>query len=269
MTRSQRMKNCRDGMSLLEVILAIAILGGALAIIGELIRIGSRNAASARDLSTAQLHCESKLAEVAAGVEPLEGGGGPLDETGEWTYSVVSEPVDDLGLIGVTVTVQQDPAQIARPLSFTLTRWIIDPAVIEAAKLADEEAAAARAQATAEVQTEDTPGQNNTGNTGDSGSGQGGTGGTGGQNGGQTGGGQGGNNGPGAGGGDRGGRGGGGDRGGKGGGDRGGKGGGDRGGKGGGDRGGSDRGGGKGGGGPPPGGLGPGGPPGGGGGKRG
>ena len=188
MMRATGMKSRRTGMSLLEVILAIAILGGALAIIGELIRIGSRNAASARDLSTAQLHCESKLNEVAAGIEPLEGGGGPLDETGEWVYSVVSEPVDDLGLIGVTVTVSQDPAQIAKPLTFTLTRWIIDPAVIEAAKLADEEAAAARAQATAQVQTEETPGQNNTGNTGDPGSGQGGTGGTGGQNGGQTGG---------------------------------------------------------------------------------
>jgi hypothetical protein len=56
-------------LSLLEVILAIAILGGSLAVIGQLINIGARNAISARDLTTAQLYCESKLAEVSAGIE--------------------------------------------------------------------------------------------------------------------------------------------------------------------------------------------------------
>ena len=39
----------RHGLSLLEVILAIAILGGSLATIGQLIRIGARNAAEERD----------------------------------------------------------------------------------------------------------------------------------------------------------------------------------------------------------------------------
>ncbi|MBW8884274.1 MAG: prepilin-type N-terminal cleavage/methylation domain-containing protein, partial [Planctomycetia bacterium] len=49
------------GLSLMEVILAIAILGGALAMIGQLIRIGSRSAAEARDLTMSQLYAESEM----------------------------------------------------------------------------------------------------------------------------------------------------------------------------------------------------------------
>jgi prepilin-type N-terminal cleavage/methylation domain-containing protein len=56
------------GLSLLEVILAIAILGGCIAVIGELVRLGARQAEEARELTTAQLLCESKLEEIAAGV---------------------------------------------------------------------------------------------------------------------------------------------------------------------------------------------------------
>src|SRR3954462_5407230 len=41
----------RRGLTLLEVLLSIAIFGGALVAIGELIRIGSQCAATARDLT--------------------------------------------------------------------------------------------------------------------------------------------------------------------------------------------------------------------------
>ena len=121
----------RRGISLLEVILAIAILGGSLAVLGELIRIGTLGAASARDLSTAQILCETKLAEVSAGIvmpDPIDSA--PADETGEWLYSVASEQIDQQGLLAVTVTVHQSPDVIARPVSFTLVRWIVDPAAI-------------------------------------------------------------------------------------------------------------------------------------------
>ena len=53
----------RRGLSLLEVMLAIAILGGSIAVIGELIRVGTISAAKTRDLTTAQILCESTLAE--------------------------------------------------------------------------------------------------------------------------------------------------------------------------------------------------------------
>ena len=62
----------RRGLSLLEVILAIAILGGALATIGQLIRVGARNAAEARDLTMAQLYAESEMNGIAAGWYPMD-----------------------------------------------------------------------------------------------------------------------------------------------------------------------------------------------------
>jgi general secretion pathway protein I len=60
------------GFSLLEVILALAILTGAVAVLGEIVRLGIRNAQVARDTTQAQLLCESKLAEITAGIIPSD-----------------------------------------------------------------------------------------------------------------------------------------------------------------------------------------------------
>jgi hypothetical protein len=118
-------------LSLLEVILSIAILGGSLAIIGELIRIGARNAAIARDLTTAQLYCESKMSEAAAGVIDLENlETDTLDEEGEWMCVITTEALDQQQLIAVNVTVGQNPDLFARPVSFSMTRWVIDPSYV-------------------------------------------------------------------------------------------------------------------------------------------
>jgi prepilin-type N-terminal cleavage/methylation domain-containing protein len=128
------------GLTLLEVILAIAILGGALAVIGELIRIGSRAAASARDLTTAQLYAETKLNSLAAGIEePTAISAAPLDDSGEWIYFVEPQEADEAGMIAVRVTVMQSPDQVAQPVTFSLSRWILDPAVVEAAAALEAE----------------------------------------------------------------------------------------------------------------------------------
>jgi type II secretory pathway pseudopilin PulG len=130
----------RPGLTLLEVILSIAILGGALAVIGELIRIGSRSAANARDLTTAQLYCESKLNSLAAGIdEPTSISAAPLDDSGEWIYFIEPQDADEAGMIAVRVTVMQSPDQVAQPVSFSLSRWILDPAVVEAAAALEAE----------------------------------------------------------------------------------------------------------------------------------
>lgn len=140
-TRSR--KTTRRGLSLLEVILAIAILGGCVAVLGELIRIGSRQAEEARELTTAQLLCESKLNEIASGILPPEAVSGAICETNpNWSYSVEVSPLDATDLIAVAVTVQQTQTTRLQPLSFSLVRWMIDP-------LAEQEAAEAEAAAAA------------------------------------------------------------------------------------------------------------------------
>ncbi len=144
----------RLAFSLLEVILAIAILGGAMAVLGELVRVGTRSAQAARVLSSAQLVCDSLMAEIAAGISPAEPSDGILDNYDpqyQWQYQVEVESVDEQGLLAIRITVQEAVDPSSRPAQFSLTRWMIDPEVeAEQQALADElEAAAAEASASA------------------------------------------------------------------------------------------------------------------------
>src|SRR5687767_7391349 len=63
-SRSSRRPASRAAFSLLEVILALTILVGAIVVLGELVRLGTMTAAGARDLTQAQLLCESKMSEI-------------------------------------------------------------------------------------------------------------------------------------------------------------------------------------------------------------
>ncbi len=134
----------RHGLSLLEVMLALAILGGAIAVIGELMRFGMHNAESARDLSIAQVFCETKINEIAAGLLPPQPiTNTPIEEIasleadGLWLYSVEVQQIDQQGLIAVKVTVTQDPNLKMRPVDFSLVRWMIDPTQVAIQSIGD------------------------------------------------------------------------------------------------------------------------------------
>jgi len=149
----------RRGFSLLEVILALAILAGALAVLGEAIRLGMTNAQTARDLTQAQLLAESKLAEIAAGLtpsDPVQGvrfdcvvGDGEIG----WFYSISRETMGEEGLLLVCVSVTQDLPVEKRPVQFSLYRWIPDPAAVAAMEEAAAQAAAEAEAASAETST--------------------------------------------------------------------------------------------------------------------
>jgi type II secretion system protein I len=123
----------RRAFSLFEVILALAILAGAVAVLSQLTRSGLENARLARDLTLAQLYCESKMAEIAAGLAPAESQQGvPFEDadgpaTLDWTYTVEVNPAVQTGLLEVRVTVSQDPAVQSQPVEYTLVRWMPDP----------------------------------------------------------------------------------------------------------------------------------------------
>lgn len=124
----------RAGFSLLEVIIAAAILLGSLVVLGQLATVGRMHIHDADDLTTAQLLSQSKLNEILAGVELLRSvEDQALVEAPGWVYSVEVEPLDRLGLASLRVTVSQDRSELdeddeARPAKrFTLTRWIRDP----------------------------------------------------------------------------------------------------------------------------------------------
>ena len=118
----------RRGLSLLEVILALTILALALTVLGDLVSLGTRSAASARDLTRAQLLCESKLAELTSGVVAIA----PLQQVElemdpDWLYTVDVQPVASSGLVALTITVEQHVESRRHAAMYSLTRWIPDP----------------------------------------------------------------------------------------------------------------------------------------------
>ena len=125
----------RGGFSLLEVILALAILAGSMAVLGELARLGLQNAQIARDTAQAQLLCESKLAEITAGITPMQAVSDaefeePVgDGTMKWLFSIDVQQTNCQGMSAVRVTVVQDLPEKKRPVDFSLVRWMLDPEV--------------------------------------------------------------------------------------------------------------------------------------------
>lgn len=120
------------GFSLLEVVLALGILAGAMVVLGELARQGLQHARSTRDLAQAELICESKMAEIAAGlVAPETVAESPVEAdpstNQKWLYSIDVIPVGEEGLLSVCVTVTDNTAGDAPTQKVSLTRWMVDP----------------------------------------------------------------------------------------------------------------------------------------------
>ncbi len=131
-TKTKRRR--RYGLSLLEVMLAIAILGGSVAVLGELIRVGALGASTARDEAKAQLLCASKMAEISTGLLPPEPLGPiPFELEDQWTYTIAVLPIDEQELLAVNVYVEQiaEPDFAGRVASYQLTRWIAQPEISE------------------------------------------------------------------------------------------------------------------------------------------
>lgn len=137
--RKRKLYDARSGLSLLEVILAIAILGGAMVVLGQLINLGHTSAIDARDLSEAQILCDTKISEVTAGIIPNSSvSGTDITEAPGWQYQLTVDKASIEGLLIVDCTVSQDPAQFSVPVSYRLVRWIPDPDYEEELKAMQE-----------------------------------------------------------------------------------------------------------------------------------
>ena len=115
----------RRGMSLMEVLLALAIFLGSLAVLGELVRLGTRNAIQARERAEAERLCATKLTELATGMEEaVPVAERPLDESGDWLYSVEREATTVPELFSLRVTVRQNLPEEKRPVDLGLVQWV-------------------------------------------------------------------------------------------------------------------------------------------------
>jgi uncharacterized membrane protein YgcG len=137
---------------LLEVILCLAILAGALPALGQLIRMGMSSARQAEDMTQATIAAEGLMAEVVCGARPPDAVTlTPLDTVTDdngnpmFVYSIFVDSSEQVGMLNVEVVVQRDPSSPLDPLECRLVRWMIDPdyvaSVADAAAAAEEEAA--------------------------------------------------------------------------------------------------------------------------------
>src|SRR5689334_19694257 len=96
----------RRAFTLLEVILALAILGGAVAVLSEALRAAYRSAEAAEGYTRAELIAASTMSELVAGAAPLQSAQNvPCETDPAFAISIAlnATPVD--GLVSVSVTV--------------------------------------------------------------------------------------------------------------------------------------------------------------------
>ncbi len=131
-SRGRKSSGHPAGFTLLEVILAMAVLLLSLAAVSQLVLTAHANARLARDRGTAHLLCDGLMQEVIAGSLPLESTSEtPLENVVDgiepgWLYAVDVSALDLDGLLRVEVVVRQDETQVARPAEARLVQWIVD-----------------------------------------------------------------------------------------------------------------------------------------------
>ena len=127
--------SARNGLSLIEVIIAMGILVGTTAVLAQLIGIGEKQANRAADMTEAQTLCHNKMAELLAGLTPFTScEATPIDLESSWDYQVQIAPVGFRDVYSVTVMVFERQLDVVAPIefqsttpqkrSFRLCRWV-------------------------------------------------------------------------------------------------------------------------------------------------
>jgi general secretion pathway protein I len=116
----------RDGLTLLEVLVSLAIFLMALVGIGRLIALGNERALDVQQNNEALQRCQSKIAEVAIGSLALRSDSGGYDDQQNWSWSLECNPasVPNLWTVRATVKCQR---QNGDTVQVTLSQMILDP----------------------------------------------------------------------------------------------------------------------------------------------
>jgi len=114
----------RNGLTLFEVLIALALFATAIAAIAQLMSNGMQAGEASRRRAAALIRCESKLAELLSGVRPVETTRWqPLADNPRWSWSCnVSAERNSLRRIHIEV-------RHVSGASCTLTHLVRPPAV--------------------------------------------------------------------------------------------------------------------------------------------
>ena len=126
-SRVGTLKAPRSGLSLLEVLVALAIFLIGLIGIGQLVTFSGDQALDVQQEGQAALLCQSKLAEVLAGVVPLESQTDvAFEEDPNWQWSVTAEAHTVANLWRVEVKVSRQRPDNSRVECY-LSQLVFDP----------------------------------------------------------------------------------------------------------------------------------------------
>lgn len=123
-------QNSSIGFTLLEVILSLAILAGALAALGEVMRLAGRSASLAEDETHAQILAASIMDELASGSRELsavEQSALETDDDPPWAFTIEMGQTQYDELVAVKVRVEQQLEARLQPAQFELVRWMPNP----------------------------------------------------------------------------------------------------------------------------------------------
>jgi type II secretion system protein I len=114
----------RAGLTLLEVMVALAIFLFAMVAIGRLVTFGTDRA---RDIQGRAVQlCQSQLDKLASGIMPLQDASGECDEDSDWEYKIECQQngIQALWNVKVTVTRKQSDDKAGQAV---LTQMVFDP----------------------------------------------------------------------------------------------------------------------------------------------
>jgi prepilin-type N-terminal cleavage/methylation domain-containing protein len=120
----------RNGITLLEVLIALAIFLGSFAIISQIMRTGAQASNQGQQQNEIVLRARSLMNEVLAGsveLEPVQEASFDDTDLYTWSMSISDGPIPDLFIVEVTVARRRQGGTGDMP--FTLTRYMRDPEV--------------------------------------------------------------------------------------------------------------------------------------------
>src|SRR2546429_2334822 len=117
----------RRGLSLLEVLIALAIFLMSLVAVSQLVDLGSDRARDVQWVGQASTLAQSRMAEVLAGALPLTSQPDTsCDEAPDWNWSMDAEAGDAPGLFRVRVVVSRQRPDGSR-FESVLNQMVLDP----------------------------------------------------------------------------------------------------------------------------------------------
>ena len=123
-----RLSSKRRGITLLEVVVALAIFLMSLVAIMQLVSIGTDRAQDAQLTHRASMLCQRELNKRIAGIEPLGGTSATLPNEPEWQCDVEVSDAEITGLKKVKVTVRRE-LENGRVTEASLAQLVLDPSL--------------------------------------------------------------------------------------------------------------------------------------------